>query len=61
MEELIFLIVLIVWPLVVMVFLTVVIGFRERRYRFSLRVMLVAMTLIAVWLGIVMARYHTRR
>jgi hypothetical protein len=58
MEELIF---LIVWPLVVMGLLTAVIGVRERRYRFNLRVMLVAFTLVAVWLGIVMALYHARR
>jgi hypothetical protein len=58
MEELIF---LIMWPLVFLGLLTAVMVVRERHFRYSLRVMLVAITLIAVWLGIVMALYHTRR
>jgi hypothetical protein len=58
MEELIF---LIAWPLVFLGLLTALVVVRERRLRFSLRVMLAAMTLIAVWLGIVMALYHARR
>jgi hypothetical protein len=58
MEELMF---LILWPLVFLGLLTAVMVVRERRYRFSLRFMLVAITLIAVWLGIVMALYHTKR
>jgi hypothetical protein len=57
MEELIF---LVVWPLVFLGLLLAVIMVRERRYSFSLRVMLVVMTLFAVWLGIIMALYHIR-
>jgi hypothetical protein len=58
MEELVF---LIAWPLVFLGLLTALVVARERRFRFSLPVMLAGLSLIAVWLGVVMALYHTRR
>lgn len=62
MEEVIF---LIVWPLLSIGLVAAIMWARVGRFRlnfhFSLRAVLVATTLIAVWMGIVMALHYSRQ
>lgn len=62
MEEVIF---LLLWPVLsiglVAMILWARVGRLRSNFRFSLRTILIATTVLAVWIGVVMALYHSRR
>lgn len=62
MEEVIF---LLLWPLLsiglVAMILWARVGRLQTNFRFSLRTILTATTVLAVWIGVVMSLYHSRR
>ena len=60
MEEVLF---LILWPLLPVALLVAALWAREGRFslRFSMRAILIATTLFAIWMGIAMSLYYSRK